>query len=378
MTVDTDARNAAAEGAAVVLVVAGAATVARVVGAAGVVGVVVAPRVDVLPLGASVVGAAGAVDGCDDDPHAARAAASSTTSRAGATLRVDARGPCTFLTLSVVHRNLAAAIAPCVMLLAGCGSSAAHPDSSAPATTRPAATSTSSGASTATPRSVPALAASTTPTTSATTTSAAPPRTTVRPTTTSPPAVTGQLIVVDATAYGRSSATLTAYDETTTGLVRRFGPWTARIGRNGFAPPGAKREGDGRAPSGTYGFSFFFGIEPDPGVAFPYRRIDSTALVWDDDPSSANYNEWIDTRVASAGVHPEPMYDAPFYDYGAVIAYNTARTPGLGSAIFLHVSNGDSTAGCVALPVGELLPVLRWLNPNAHPQIRMGVGVAAS
>jgi L,D-peptidoglycan transpeptidase YkuD (ErfK/YbiS/YcfS/YnhG family) len=155
--------------------------------------------------------------------------------------------------------------------------------------------------------------------------------------------------------------------------VRRFGPWTARIGRNGFAPPGAKREGDGRAPSGTYGFSFFFGIQANPGVAFPYRQIDSTALVWDDDANSANYNEWVDTRVASAGVRPEPMYDAPFYDYGAVIAYNTARTPGLGSAIFLHVSNGDSTAGCVALPVSQLLQVLRWLTPTRTPHVRMGV-----
>jgi L,D-peptidoglycan transpeptidase YkuD (ErfK/YbiS/YcfS/YnhG family) len=187
------------------------------------------------------------------------------------------------------------------------------------------------------------------------------------------PATGAQLIVVDAAGYGQSTAILTAYDQTATGWVRRFGPWTARIGRNGFAPPGAKREGDGRAPSGTYAFSFFFGIQPNPGVAFPYRRIDSTALVWDDDPNSANYNEWVDTRAASAGARPEPMYDAPFYDYGAVIAYNTARTPGLGSAIFLHVSNRDSTAGCVALPVSELLQVLRWLTPTRNPHVRMGV-----
>jgi L,D-peptidoglycan transpeptidase YkuD (ErfK/YbiS/YcfS/YnhG family) len=32
------------------------------------------------------------------------------------------------------------------------------------------------------------------------------------------------------------------------------------------------------------------------------------------------------------------------------------------------------TAGCVTLPVGELLKVLRWLNPAASPQITMGVG----
>ena len=32
--------------------------------------------------------------------------------------------------------------------------------------------------------------------------------------------------------------------------------------------------------------------------------------------------------------------DVSAYDYGAVIAYNTARTPGLGSAIFLHINIG--------------------------------------
>ena len=69
--------------------------------------------------------------------------------------------------------------------------------------------------------------------------------------------------------------------------------------------------------------------------------------------------------------------DVSGYDYGAVIAYNTARTPGLGSGIFLHVNIGIATAGCVTLPMGELLRVLRWLNPARSPQIRMGVGVSA-
>ena len=66
------------------------------------------------------------------------------------------------------------------------------------------------------------------------------------------------------------------------------------------------------------------------------------------------------------------MYNTPSYNYGAVIAYNTARTPGLGSAIFLHVSHGSSTAGCVSLPTDQLLAVLRWLDPSRHPLIAIG------
>ena len=66
------------------------------------------------------------------------------------------------------------------------------------------------------------------------------------------------------------------------------------------------------------------------------------------------------------------MYNRPAYNYGAVIAYNAARTPGLGSAIFLHVSTGGATAGCVALPQGQLLEVLRWLDPSQQPRIIIG------
>jgi L,D-peptidoglycan transpeptidase YkuD (ErfK/YbiS/YcfS/YnhG family) len=63
------------------------------------------------------------------------------------------------------------------------------------------------------------------------------------------------------------------------------------------------------------------------------------------------------------------MHQVPAYDYAAVIAYNTARVRGLGSAIFLHVGTGGSTAGCVSLPYSELVKVLRWLRPAANPRI---------
>jgi hypothetical protein len=107
-------------------------------------------------------------------------------------------------------------------------------------------------------------------------------------------------------------------------------------------------------------------------VHFPYRRVHASD-VWDDDPSSPLYNEWVDDRYADPGADPEPM-DVSAYGFGAVIGYNTARAPGLGSAIFLHVNIGMPTAGCVTLPVGELLEILRWLNPAASPRIVMGVG----
>jgi L,D-peptidoglycan transpeptidase YkuD (ErfK/YbiS/YcfS/YnhG family) len=231
--------------------------------------------------------------------------------------------------------------------------------------------------------------ASTTTTRATTTTTAAPtvattaPPVTAAPTTSAPVAApllvtrlsyigsAQQVIAVAADGYGTSVATLTAYERTASGWTQAFGPWTANVGRNGVAPPGEKREGDGRTPSGTYGFDFMFGVNPNPGVKFPFRAITGTNIVWDDDPASANYNRWIDTNSESAGVSPEPMYVSA-YGSGAVIAYNGARTPGLGSAIFLHLSSGGSTAGCVALPSSQLIPLLQWLDPARQPRIAIG------
>ena len=164
---------------------------------------------------------------------------------------------------------------------------------------------------------------------------------------------------------------MTAFARTAQGWRQVYGPWTARIGYHGFAPAGHKREGDGRTPTGVFGFQFMFGVEPNPGVRYPYRPALSTSW-WDDDSASAHYNEWVDSRTGYPGRDPEAMRQVPSYRYGAVIGYNLARTPGLGSAIFLHVAHTGATSGCVSLPEPELLAVLRWLDPAQSPRIVMG------
>jgi L,D-peptidoglycan transpeptidase YkuD (ErfK/YbiS/YcfS/YnhG family) len=187
-----------------------------------------------------------------------------------------------------------------------------------------------------------------------------------------------QVVSVIASGYGSTYATVTAYRKTTSGWRTSLGPWSARIGRNGFAPPGQKREGDGRTPTGSYGFSFFFGVNAAPsGLRYQWRHA-ATYDMWDDDSSSPRYNEWVDTRYADAGRNPEPMHQVPSYEAAAVIAYNTARTPGLGSAIFFHVSHGSATAGCVSVPYGDVVALLRWLDPKHSPRIIMGTKSAVT
>src|SRR6266567_408347 len=132
------------------------------------------------------------------------------------------------------------------------------------------------------------------------------------------PARSGQLITVTAVSHRATSASLVAYRRSAGRWVRVFGPWRARVGYNGIARSGAKREGDGRTPSGSYQVGFFFGVLANPGVAFPYRRARSYD-VWDDDPASPRYNEWVDKRRHNPGRNPEPMDRQPAYDYAAVI-----------------------------------------------------------
>jgi L,D-peptidoglycan transpeptidase YkuD (ErfK/YbiS/YcfS/YnhG family) len=177
-----------------------------------------------------------------------------------------------------------------------------------------------------------------------------------------------QLIVVRASSHSTTYGTLRAYRLSGSKRVLVLGPWTARVGYNGIAPPGKKREGDGRTPSGTYGFSFFFGVQPDRRFTFAFRRAHAYDF-WDDDPASPRYNEWVNAHRHNPGANPEPMHQMPAYDYAAVIAYNTARVPGRGSAIFLHVGTGTATAGCVSLPRAELIKVLHWMKPGDHPHI---------
>ncbi len=267
------------------------------------------------------------------------------------------------------------------VLATGCGKSSDDANADATTTSRPTTTTaavtttvrptTTTVAPTTTP---PATAApvETTPVTEATTPPAQPAPTPLLVNQLCCIGSAQQVITVSTSGYGTSSATLAAYERSANGWQQVFGPWFAYVGRNGVAPSGEKREGDGRTPSGTYAFDFMFGVNPDPGVHYSYRRITGSNIVWDDDSNSATYNLWRDTSTQSVGASPEPMYNTPSYFYGAVIAYNTARAPGLGSAIFLHVSHGSSTAGCVAVPTDQLLALLRWLDPARSPVIAIG------
>ena len=164
-----------------------------------------------------------------------------------------------------------------------------------------------------------------------------------------------QVVVVD--AYG-SGATIRACERSGSRYTLVLGPYDGHVGRGGVRS--AKREGDLSTPAGTFALRNGFGVYGNPGLGVgSWLRVDERD-VWVDDSGSALYNTRQRTPVDGRWDSAEQLAQSPAYNYAQVIGYNEARTPGAGSAIFLHVDQGRATVGCVSLPTRALLAVMRW------------------
>lgn len=199
------------------------------------------------------------------------------------------------------------------------------------------------------------------------------------------PATADQLIVVSSPTVDPPSpgylATLRTYQRTGPKAPWRpvFRPWQAETGSGHLLA--VRREGDHATPIGVFGIGpTMYGYRPrPPGLHYAYHRL-VCGDWWDEDPYSPRYNRFVHVPC---GVTPgfaswsEPLWtETVAYPYFAVIQFNTspvvtgANAPG--SGIFLHSWVRGATQGCIALPEGGLLAVLRWLRPSAHPAIETG------
>lgn len=131
------------------------------------------------------------------------------------------------------------------------------------------------------------------------------------------------------------------------------------VGANGIADDGAKREGDGMTPSGVYRMGYGFGVKAEPEQFHGSKYVKTTEDdIWVDGDAVEKYNTM---QKKSEGYTGESMYQSPAYDLGQVIDYNSAATPGKGSAIFLHANTGSQqTAGCVSVSEPDLLRIFDW------------------
>jgi L,D-peptidoglycan transpeptidase YkuD (ErfK/YbiS/YcfS/YnhG family) len=134
------------------------------------------------------------------------------------------------------------------------------------------------------------------------------------------------------------------------------------IGRGGPLAAADKREGDGCTPLGNWPIRGVL-LRPDRGLIppthLPWRWLRANDG-WSDDPRDPAYNRPVR--------HPHP-YSAErlwredsLYDAILLLGHNDEPPVApLGSAIFLHMREGDVTEGCVAVPretMAELLATL--------------------
>jgi cell wall-associated NlpC family hydrolase/L,D-peptidoglycan transpeptidase YkuD (ErfK/YbiS/YcfS/YnhG family) len=201
------------------------------------------------------------------------------------------------------------------------------------------------------------------------------------------PASSDQLIVISSRTVDPSPpgylATLRTYERANQRSPWRpvFGAFRAETGSGHLLTGAVRREGDHATPIGVFGIgATMYGIDPNPGgLHYAYHRL-ACGDWWDEDPYSPHYNHFVHRRC---GVTPAfaPWSEALWTEaiasrYFAVIRFNMNPirdgAKGLGSGIFLHDWVGGATQGCVALHTRQLLDVLRWLKPFAHPVIEIG------
>lgn len=196
-----------------------------------------------------------------------------------------------------------------------------------------------------------------------------------------PPARSGctQVVVVlghnNHTPANRRFVTVAVFEAATAAgpFTRVLGPYASTVGTGGFAPPGQKREGDKRSPTGRFTITELFGEDPDFRPRLPYKVVGPDDA-WCEDPTSPQYNQWL-TGAAAAAVTDRLRRDDDLYFHSAVIDYNRwPVVPGAGSAIFMHRAHPDGagTLGCVGLQADDLQAVLLRLDPARHPEIIMG------
>lgn len=140
------------------------------------------------------------------------------------------------------------------------------------------------------------------------------------------------------------------------------GVYKAKLGTSGFVGrngAGKTREGDGKTPLGTFVVGKAYGIADDQGSVIPYTKV-TNDMYWCGRSNSPYYNTLI--NAAKSGPGDEHLIEyTQAYRYLLDIGYNTACIPGLGSAIFLHCSRNQPTAGCVSIPEDYMVRTLRMI-----------------
>ena len=184
-----------------------------------------------------------------------------------------------------------------------------------------------------------------------------------------------QVVTVEAATAASTSGTMQLWQRTARCWREAGGPWQVHLGFAGVSAH--HHEGDGTTPEGAFGIGpVMYGIEANPGVRFGYHLL-VCGDWWDEDPTSAGYNTLQHVPCGTTppfGGSSEALWRSTrAYAHFALVEYNVdPAVPGRGSAIFIHRDLGHPTHGCISLPPDELVTLIRWLSPAAHPLVVIG------
>jgi L,D-peptidoglycan transpeptidase YkuD (ErfK/YbiS/YcfS/YnhG family) len=182
-----------------------------------------------------------------------------------------------------------------------------------------------------------------------------------------------QLLVVYNQKPESFTAVFVALEKKDTNWVVKQEPIAAGIGKNGFALPLHKLEGDGKSPTGVFKLGKLFSYEKQTNTLLENQQTTKEDK-WIDDVNSPDYNKHL-SGATEAKSYENLLLKTDVYKYCTVIEYNTNPViKGKGSAIFFHLCLKENcfTAGCVAIKEEYMKLMVNWLDPKQNPTIIMG------
>ena len=171
----------------------------------------------------------------------------------------------------------------------------------------------------------------------------------------------------------------------------RWGPAIlAHVGANGIS--WSPSEAISATPAGSFTLTHAFGWGGNPGTALPYVVTNpsdwwisqcygssacQSGVAADNNCYNTMQSQPTSSCPFSRSSPNEPLSSIGVYQHAVVIDYNIPSpghraVPGAGSAFFLHITDNSPTAGCVAIPLGNLDAIMQWLTPARNPRILIG------
>ena len=140
------------------------------------------------------------------------------------------------------------------------------------------------------------------------------------------------------------------------------------VGKKGLSSN--KIEGDFSTPKGLFDLKklYFRKDRVDTPKCKLEKKAIKKGMAWCDDPKHKKYNEEIKTNNKNL---KENLYRKDHkYDYIISISHNEKKTPGKGSAVFIHLTNNyKPTAGCIALKKKDFEILLKLIDKKTKIKI---------